>query len=64
MDILEFEGEEALLYLEHQSETYFTNDMFVDQVSGAIDIFEAKYTGTVGMFMFDNTPSHCKNNNR
>ena len=57
---LEFEGEEARLYLEHQSEGYFTNDMFVDQVSGAIDIFEAKYPGTIGMFMFDNAPSHCK----
>ena len=33
---LEFEGEEARLYLEHHSERYFTNDLFVDQVMKAL----------------------------
>lgn len=57
---LKFEDTEARLYLEHQSEGYFTNDMFVDQVSQAISIFEKKYPGVIGLFIFDNAPSHCK----
>ena len=57
---LEFEGEEARLYLEHQSEEYFTNDLFVDQVMKALDIFEEKYPGVVGLWIFDNAPSHLK----
>ena len=47
-------SEEARLYLEHQSEGYFTNDLFVDQVSRAVDIFDEKYPEAVGMFIFDN----------
>ena len=57
---LTFEEEEARLYLEHQTEGYFTNDMFLDQVGKAVDIFESKYPDTVGMFVFDNAPSHRK----
>lgn len=53
---LEFGDQEARLYLEHQSEGYFTNDLFVDQVMKALDIFEMKYPGIV----FDNAPSHTK----
>lgn len=34
--------------------------MFVKQVSRAVGIFEKKYPGNVGMFIFDNAPSHCK----
>ncbi len=34
--------------------------MFVDQVSQAVDIFEKKYLGIIGMFIFDTAPSHCK----
>ena len=37
---LKYEDEEARLYLEHQTEGYFTNEVFVDQVSRAVDIFE------------------------
>ena len=55
-----FEEEEARLYLEHQTEGYFTNDMFLDQVGKAVDIFESKYPDAVGMFVFDNAPSHRK----
>jgi hypothetical protein len=57
---LEFEGEEARLYMEHQTEGYFTNTLFMDQVEKAVDIFELKYPGAIGMFIFDNAPSHCK----
>ena len=57
---LEFEEEEARLFMEHQSEGYFTNDHFLGQVSKALDIFERKYPSVVGMFIFDNAPSHCK----
>lgn len=53
-------NEEARLYLEHQSEGYFTNDLFVDQVCKAMNIFERKYPGVIGLFIFDNAPSHCK----
>ena len=54
---LMFEEEEACLYLEHQTEGYFTNDI---QVGKAVDIFESKYPDAVGMFVFDNAPSHRK----
>ena len=57
---LTFEKEEARLYLEHQTEGFFTNDMFLDQVGKAVDIFESKYPDAVGMFVFDNAPSHRK----
>ena len=55
---LTFEEEEARLYLEHQTEGYFTNDMFLDQVGKAVDSFESMYPGAVGMFIVDNAPSH------
>lgn len=45
---LQFEEEE---YLEHQSEGYFTNDLFVDQVSRAVGISEKKYPGVIGLFI-------------
>ena len=57
---LRFGNEEARLYLEHQSEGYFTNQLFLDQVSKALDIFERKYPGTIGLFILNNAPSHCK----
>lgn len=51
---------EARLYLEHQTDGYFNNDMFVKQVNMAVDIFESKYHDTIGLFIFDNAPSHRK----
>ena len=51
---------EARLYLEHKTEGYFTNTMFIEQVQKAIDVFEQKYTGALGLFIFDNAPSHRK----
>lgn len=57
---MEFEGEETRLLLEHQTQGYFTNDMLVDQVHKAIDIFECKYSTDQGVFIFDNAPSHMK----
>jgi hypothetical protein len=55
---LEFEDKEA--HLEHQSDGYFTNGLFVDQVMKPLDIFEEKYPGVVGMWIFDNALSHLK----
>ena len=57
---LRCDEEEARLYMEHQSEGYFTNDLFLDQVRQAMSIFERKYPGVIGMFIFDNAPSHVK----
>ena len=57
---LRFRGEEARLYLEHQTDGYFTNQLFLQQVGKTVDIFEEKYPGVTGMFIFDNAPSHVK----
>ena len=57
---LRFGSQEARILLEHQSEGYFTNEMFIDQVKTAIDIFEMKYPEHQGLFIFDNAPSHRK----
>ena len=57
---LECDDQQARVYMEHQSEGYFTNELFVAQVDKAIKIFEQKYPGVVGLFIFDNAPSHCK----
>ena len=34
--------------------------MFVAQVKKALDIFEQKFPGVCGIFLFDNAPSHKK----
>lgn len=57
---LKHESEEARLLLEHQAEGYFNNDMLVEQVGRAIDIFEKKYPGVQAVFIFDHAPSHMK----
>ena len=44
-------NEEARLYLGHQSEGYFTNDLFVDQVCKAMNIFKRKYPGCSYLIM-------------
>lgn len=58
---LKYGNDEACLYLDHQTEGYFMNELFVEQVE---DIFERKSPGVIGMFNFDNTPSRCKIRNQ
>ena len=43
-----------------QTEGYWTNEMLLDQVSRAIDIFEWKHPQSQGLFLFDNAPSQKK----
>ena len=50
----------ARLYLETTKEGYFNNDIFIDQVKHAFDIFDRKSPGITGIFLFDNAPSHRK----
>ena len=42
----------ARLYLETQKDRYFNNDMFVDQVKRAIDMFDRRFPGITGIFLF------------
>ena len=56
---LKFGNLEARELLEHQKDSYFDNDKFVNQVLKAVDIFNAKYPNAQGLFIFDNAPSHC-----
>ena len=58
--LLEIGDMKAQATLEHQKDGYFTNDQFVNQVDKATGIFEAKYPGAQGLFLFDNAPSHRK----
>ena len=51
---------EARLLLETQKDGYFNSDMFLAQVDTAIDIFSRKFPDKIGIFMFDNAPSHRK----
>ena len=44
--------EHARIYLEHQSDGFFNNSMFIAQVNKAIDIFEKKYPISQAMFIF------------
>ena len=57
---LKHNGEEARVYLEHQSEGYWKNEHMLEQVKKATKIFEAKYPNTIGLFIFNNAPSHTK----
>ena len=57
---LKFGNEEARLYLEHQTDGYFTNELFMEQVNKAVGIFERKYPRMIGMFVFDNAPLTAK----
>ena len=57
---LQHSNEQARVYLHHKMEGYFTNILFIEQVKKAIDIFELKYPGVPGLFIFDNAPSHRK----
>ena len=57
---LKDDKEAARLYLETQKEGYFNNDNFIAQVKRAIMIFQRKFPGITGIFLFDNAPSHKK----
>ena len=57
---LQHNGVEAHLLLEHQSAGYFNNEMLVSQVEKVIGIFDRKYPGAQGLFIFDHAPSHMK----
>ena len=57
---LEHGNEKARLLQEHQSDGYFTNVMFIEQVHKATTIFERKYPMAKGIFIFDHVPSHMK----
>ena len=50
---------EARLYLETQHDGYFNNEMFFKQVESA-QIFDLKFPGITGLYLFDNAPSHRK----
>ena len=45
---------------ETQKDGYFNSDMFLKQVDCAVDVFEQRFPGVTGIFLFDNTPSHRK----
>ena len=51
---------QARTTLEYHKDGYFINNHFVEQVDKAMGIFEAKYPGAQGLFLFDNAPSHTK----
>ena len=57
---LRLDSFEAREYLEHSKDGYFTNKGFMEQALKAVDIFNSEYPGVVGMFIFDNAPSHRK----
>ena len=51
---------EARLLLETNKDGYFNNEMFLNQVDKAVDIFEEKYPHAQTLSMFDNAQSHRK----
>ena len=59
-DYLKHDGDQTRLLLETQSDGYFNNDKLLEQVDGAINIFEKKFPNSQALFLFDNAPSHCK----
>ena len=54
------ETDQARVYLETQKEGYFNNDHLLQQVKHTIDIFERVHPNALGLFLFDNAPSHKK----
>ncbi len=58
--LLEYAGEKARLLLEHQTDGYFNNDMLLNQARKTISIFDRKYPGAQGVFIFDHAPSHIE----
>ena len=54
------EEKAAHLCLETQKDGYFNSNMFLKQVDSALDVFEHRFPGVIGIFLFDNAPSHRK----
>ena len=54
------EADQARLLVEINKDGYFTNDDLMKQVAKAVDIFERVHPDAVGVFLFDNAPSHSK----
>ena len=41
-------------YTWRQRDEYFNNEMFIKQVESALEIFDRKFPGSTGLFLFDN----------
>ena len=52
--------DQARLLIETHRDGYFTNDHLMAQVAKTIDIFERIHPDAIGLFLFDNAPSHRK----
>ena len=59
-DFLHHNDEKARKLVETQQDGYFNSEQFLEQVDTAIDIFEAKFPNSQGLFIFDNAPIHKK----
>ena len=59
-DFLHHNDEKARKPVETQQDGYFNSEQFLEQVDTAIDIFEAKFPNSQGLFIFDNAPIHKK----
>ena len=57
---LRHEEKATCLCLETQKDGYFNSDMFLKQVDSALDVFDHRFPGITGIFLFDNAPSHRK----
>ena len=57
---LKDDNSEARLLLETQKDGYSNSEMFLAQVETAIDTFSRRFPDKVGIFIFDNAPSHRK----
>lgn len=52
------EEKAARLCLETQKDGYFNSDMFLKQIDSAQDVFDHRFPGITGIFLFDNALSH------
>ena len=59
-DFLHHKDEKARKLVETQQDGYFSSEQFLEQVDTAIDIFEAKFPNSQGLFLFDNASIHKK----
>ena len=54
------EADQARLLVKINKDGYLKNDDLMKQVTKAVDIFERVHPDAVGVFLFDNAPSHRK----
>ena len=54
------EADQARLLVKINKDGYLKNDDLMKQVTKAVDIFERVHPDAVGVFLFDNVPSHRK----